>query len=867
MMDLGEIKEMKGRHESEASWQRRKKFLIVCQSQYTKDRLNTLSYCYVNVLLYGCRYSEILMDDLYEKACDVANYPWDSSVNMSKWNEIFEEKQAENNLYASFENPVKRKCKTLTDKSHRKLNELELQNELLKQLNKDKVVVKTPLKMHLTPESNQYSDNGKEKVSDTNSAKGQYKFDFKVADDFQFSFNSSESQKYICPIVKTKPHRSDFSQLKPESGISKLRKAVSSIKTNAFVVKPKCTIKYSTKTSNGSKFISQEKDRKITTPNRKLVCDTLLSVLNQKSEENKNVSVNASSKGLMNLRKHNKSLVKGNDEHKASKSETDRAKLRPKSAFNKEQLIPQNTTKTSSKVVKKMSEQQKSSLNHSCLKKKTDTTLSKQLIVSIDNGTRSVSLNSNGKSKSITNEKNCKDEKQRLTETLKSLDHGKGEDVRTSYKAAISISKDKYLDSETFKVHVNEIKKAISSGFHENPKNEDRKITQANGDMNCSQNRESTTSHKMSYLQGKEAQNSKNELQSQKHLINNNDICHDKKKPKEEPCLKEIPKPYSGGYFHGNEMQNSCAKTRYEGTYKQNEEENLQKRPENSIKCNKTSQRDTTCKRSNEDSSITDMNNNVEQQMKKTCMSEPVPKDKTSSRESVNKAKYLGKISSNYQRQSCKSPPEFVRERYSSEYSAFSPRFMDRPSRFRWSYDCEENYSYNSGYWFGRGCNNPYYDPYIEYCRRYDPERFMARTYQGYGNPYELYGRSKYIPESAKGLQFKTKDTNVKDKQTKGLESQQIKQLTPKKPYGYCLEKSIDKHPSSHHGKSAITKDHDNNLSERKDFETEKCSDVKIGQHKQQKLAYTERPKKLSGKECNERTAMLESLLDHIRKT
>ncbi|CAC5378443.1 unnamed protein product [Mytilus coruscus] len=416
--------------------------------------------------------------------------------------------------------------------------------------------------MHLTPESNQYTNNGKERVSDTTSAKEQYKFDFKIDDDFQFIFNSSEPQKYIYPIVKTKPHRTDFSELKPESRISKLRKAVSSIKTNAIVVQPKCTNKYSTKTSNGSKFISQEKDRKITTPNRKLVCDTLLSVLNQKSEENKNLSVNASSKGLMNLKKHNKSLVKGIDEHKTSNSETDRAKLRPKSVFNKEQLKPQNTTKTSSKVVKKMSEQQKSSLNHSFLKKKTDTTLSKQLIVSIDNGTRSVSLNSNGKSKSINNEKNCKDEKQRFTETLKSLDHDKGEDVRTANKAAINISKDKYLDSETIKVHVNEIKKAISSGFHENPKNEDRKVTQANGDMNCSQIRESTTtSHKVSYLQGKEAQNSKNELQSQKHLINSNDICHDEKKPKEEPYLKEIPKPYSGGYFHGNRMQNSSAKT------------------------------------------------------------------------------------------------------------------------------------------------------------------------------------------------------------------------------------------------------------------------------------------------------------------
>ena len=798
-MDLGEIKEMKGKHESEASWQRRKKFLIVCQSQYAKERLNTLSYCYVNVLLYGCRYSETLMDDLYERACDVANYPWDSSVNMSKWNEIFEEKQAENNLYVTIENPGKKKCKTVTDKSRRKLNELELRNELLKLLDNDTDVVKTPLKMHSTPASNQYFYNRKEKGLNTFSAKGQFKFDFKVPDDFQFSFNNSESQNYICPIVKTKPHRSDSSEPKPESCISKLRKAVSSIKTNAIVVKPKCTVKYSPKTSNGSKFVSQEKDRKITTPTRKLVCDTLLSVLNQKSEESKKLSVNASSKGLTKLKQQNKSLVKENDE--ASKSETDGAKLRQKSASIKVQLRPQNTTITSSKVVKKSSEQQKSSLNQRNLKKKTDTTQSEKLIVFIDKGTRSVSLNSNGKSKSINNEKNCKEEKQlNLTGTLKSHDPYKGEDVKTSYKAALNISKDKYLDSENIKVHVKEIKKAISTGFYENLPNEDRYDAQANhanGNMNCNQIRESPTSH--------------------------------------------------------NEMQNNG--------------ENFQKKSESSIKCNETNQRDATCKRSNDSSSVTDINNNVEQQMKKTCMSEPGPKDKTSSRLFVNKAKYSGKITSNYQRQFCKTPPEFVSERYSSEYSAFNPRLIGRPHRFRWSYDCEENYSYNSRYWFGHGCNNPHYnyDPYIEHCRRFDPEGFMTRTYQGYGNPYELYGRSKYIPESPKVSPHKMKDTNVKDRYTKGLEHQQTKQVTPKKQ-GYCPEKSIDKHPSSY-GKSERTKDHDNNMCERKDFETEKCSELKIGQHKQKKLASTGKPQKLSSKECNERTAMLESLLDRIRKT
>lgn len=99
-MNMDEIKTMKGNHESEASWQRRKKFLIVCQSRYKKTQLNTLSYCYVNVLLYGCRYSDELMDDLYERACDVANYPWDDQINMSRWNEIFIDKQEDLNFYA-----------------------------------------------------------------------------------------------------------------------------------------------------------------------------------------------------------------------------------------------------------------------------------------------------------------------------------------------------------------------------------------------------------------------------------------------------------------------------------------------------------------------------------------------------------------------------------------------------------------------------------------------------------------------------------------------------------------------------------------------------------------------------------------------
>ncbi|XP_063429905.1 uncharacterized protein LOC134712361 [Mytilus trossulus] len=644
--------------------------------------------------------------------------------------------------------------------------------------------------MHSTPERNQNFYNVKEKGLDTFSAQGQFKFDFKVPDDFQFSFNNSESQNYICPIVTTKPHRSDSSELKPESRISKLRKAVSSIKTNAIVVKPKSTVKYSPKTSYGSKFLSQEKDGKITTPNRKLVCDTLLSVLNQKSEESKKLSVNASSKGLTNLKQHNKSLVKGNDETKPSISETNRAKLRPKRASNR--VIPQNTTKISSKVVKKLSEQQqKSSHNQPNLKKKTDTTQSEKLIVSIDKGTRSFSLNFNGKSKSVNNEKNCKDEKQLdLTGALKSHDHYKGEDVKTSHNAAMNISKDKYLDSENIKVHVKEIKKAISAGFYDNPPNEYRNVARtndANGNMNCI--RESTTSH--------------------------------------------------------NEIQNDG--------------KNLKKKPESSIKCSETRQRDATCKRSNDSSSVTDINNNIEQQTKKTCMSEPVPKNKTSSRLFVNTAKYSGKITSNYQRQSFKTPPEYASERYSSEYSAFNPRLIGKPSR--WSYDCEE--SYNSRYWFGQGCSNPYYDPYIEHCRRFDPEGFMARTYQGYGNPYELYGRSKYIPESPQGSQHKTKDT--KDRYIKGHEHQ-TKQVTPKKQ-GYCPEKSIERYPSSYHGKSEITKDHDNTVSERKEFETEKCSELKIGQHKQQKLASTGKPKKPSSKESNERTAMLESLLDRIRKT
>lgn len=117
-MDMNAIKSMKGGHESEASWQRRKKFLIVCQSRYPKGQLITLSYCYVNVLLYGCRYSEELMDDLYERACDVANYPWEDPVNMSRWNEIFEEKQGDLNFYA----PKKRE----TGKRNRKENNAHL---------------------------------------------------------------------------------------------------------------------------------------------------------------------------------------------------------------------------------------------------------------------------------------------------------------------------------------------------------------------------------------------------------------------------------------------------------------------------------------------------------------------------------------------------------------------------------------------------------------------------------------------------------------------------------------------------------------------------------------------------------------------
>ncbi|XP_021356526.1 uncharacterized protein LOC110452373 [Mizuhopecten yessoensis] len=91
--DLGmtldpDIDDLRGQQESEASWQRRRRFLLVHQGRFPIGRLNQLSYCFTNILMYACEYSDSLMKELSALAVDVAIANslkrGDASVKVSK---------------------------------------------------------------------------------------------------------------------------------------------------------------------------------------------------------------------------------------------------------------------------------------------------------------------------------------------------------------------------------------------------------------------------------------------------------------------------------------------------------------------------------------------------------------------------------------------------------------------------------------------------------------------------------------------------------------------------------------------------------------------------------------------------------------
>ena len=202
---MEEIKQMKGRHESEISWQRRKKFLTVYQSKFPKERLTALSYCYTNVLLYGCKYSEKLMEDLYEIACEVANYPWNEPViNMSMTNKIFDEP-----VVVSVQNSVKK---------NRKRNRSTSMKDLLKSFKDLNLNDNTADFQDAPTHANTILDNSQN-------------------ENIQASFDNVIYQEYICPVLdlqnksnvaynsklvsKDSDHRNKTKKLDPKSVATK----------------------------------------------------------------------------------------------------------------------------------------------------------------------------------------------------------------------------------------------------------------------------------------------------------------------------------------------------------------------------------------------------------------------------------------------------------------------------------------------------------------------------------------------------------------------------------------------------------------------------------------------------------------------
>lgn len=93
-----DIEWMRGKQESLAFWQRRQRFLIVHWNKFPLKDLTNLSYCYSSVMVYSCRYPQVMMDKLYELALEVADnfHKEEESKALSleirqKWNEAMTE--------------------------------------------------------------------------------------------------------------------------------------------------------------------------------------------------------------------------------------------------------------------------------------------------------------------------------------------------------------------------------------------------------------------------------------------------------------------------------------------------------------------------------------------------------------------------------------------------------------------------------------------------------------------------------------------------------------------------------------------------------------------------------------------------------
>lgn len=86
------IDKLRGKQESLAFWQRRRRFLAVHWNKFPVEELNNLSFCYSSVMVYSCRYSPEIMNRLYDLAMEVASHQQTESERNARRPQEIQEK-------------------------------------------------------------------------------------------------------------------------------------------------------------------------------------------------------------------------------------------------------------------------------------------------------------------------------------------------------------------------------------------------------------------------------------------------------------------------------------------------------------------------------------------------------------------------------------------------------------------------------------------------------------------------------------------------------------------------------------------------------------------------------------------------------
>lgn len=86
------IDKLRGKQESLAFWQRRRRFLAVHWNKFPVEELNNLSFCYSSVMVYSCRYSPEIMNRLYDLAMEVASHQQTESERNARHPQEIQEK-------------------------------------------------------------------------------------------------------------------------------------------------------------------------------------------------------------------------------------------------------------------------------------------------------------------------------------------------------------------------------------------------------------------------------------------------------------------------------------------------------------------------------------------------------------------------------------------------------------------------------------------------------------------------------------------------------------------------------------------------------------------------------------------------------